>query len=145
MARGEEANKPETEAKTAEAKTAEAKTLVATSAGIQVAALFTTGNLASLQGSVLAASIVPAVLTYLIGPSFVLFTTGVAFGISLLVPLVLSGSADNDVAPNRSPLTWIVALLNGFVIFASVVGIQTGAAPVVEATATAIGASSGSP
>lgn len=93
-------------------------------ASVQVGSLFTTGSLATLQGSVLAAALVPAVLGYLIGPTFEPFTKWTAFIISIIVPLVIAYASN---AENRNPLTWTVAVLNGFVIFASAVGIQVGA------------------
>jgi hypothetical protein len=81
-------------------------------------ALFTKESLASLQGAAAATLLVPNVLTYLIGNSFQPYEKWVA----LVVALLLSAIVAIQV-PTKGWVKWIVAILNGFLIFASAVGL----------------------
>ncbi len=88
-----------------------------------LSALFTMESLLSLQGSAAAALLVPAVLLYLIGEGFKPVAKWVSFVIALgLSYLVAALAADTGV------LKWVLAFFNGFLVFASAVGINQGAA-----------------
>jgi hypothetical protein len=85
--------------------------------------LFTTTSLLSLQGSAAAALIVPNVLKYLISTIPTWATKWIAFvialGLSFLVAVVASDS---------NFMKWVVAFFNGFLVFASAMGINQAAA-----------------
>ncbi len=88
-----------------------------------LSALFTMESLLSLQGSAAAALLVPAVLLYLIGEGFKPVAKWVSFVIALgLSYLVAYLAADTGF------LKWVLAFFNGFLVFASAVGINQGAA-----------------
>jgi hypothetical protein len=84
-----------------------------------VNALFTSDSLVSLQGSTAAALLVPNVLVHLVGSSFAPFAKWVAFGIAMSLALLVANRASET-----GRFKWIVAVLNGFLIFASAVGIN---------------------
>lgn len=81
-------------------------------------ALFTKESLASLQGAAAATLLVPNVLTYLIGNSFQPYEKWVALVVALLLAAIVAVQA-----PTKSWIKWVVAVLNGFLIFASAVGL----------------------
>jgi hypothetical protein len=84
--------------------------------------LFTLTSLLSLQGSAIATMLIPNVLGYLIGASFNPLRKWVAFAIAMLLSLLVA-----YVATSSDATKWIVAVFNGFLVFASAVGInQTG-------------------
>jgi hypothetical protein len=88
-----------------------------------LSALFTMESLLSLQGSAAAALLVPAVLLYLVGEGFRPAAKWVSFIIALgLSYLVAYLAADTGF------LKWVLAFFNGFLVFASAVGINQGAA-----------------
>jgi len=80
--------------------------------------LFTKESLASLQGAAAATLLVPNVLTYLIGSSFHPYEKWVGFGIAMLLSLVVAAQA-----PKKGWVKWVAAILNGFLIYASAVGL----------------------
>ena len=87
-------------------------------------ALFTLESLLSLQGSAAAALLVPNVLGFLIG--------GAKFNncrkwISFFIAMGLSYLAA-ALAPSPNWVKWVLASFNGFLVFASAVGINQAAA-----------------
>lgn len=83
------------------------------------AGLFTMSSLATLQGGAAAAIIVPNVIGYLVGPSFETGRKWVSFGVALIVAFLAAGLA-TGVGWEK----WILAIFNGFLIFASAMGIN---------------------
>lgn len=83
----------------------------------KINALFTSESLLSLQGAALVSMVVPNVLTYLIGPSFLPYEKWLGFGIAMLLALMIATRSTE-----RGAMKWIVALLNGFLIFSSAAG-----------------------
>jgi hypothetical protein len=88
--------------------------------------LFTWASLGTLQGAVAATFIVTNVLGSLIGDSFDKWRKWFAFLFAVGLELGLAYSA----AGSDSFQKWIVAILNGFLVYASVVGINQGSAAV---------------
>ncbi len=86
-------------------------------------ALFTLASLLSLQGAAAASLLVPNVLTYLIGPNFKQYEKWVAFAIAMGLALITA-----FIATDTSLLKWLVAVFNGFLIFASAIGVNEMAA-----------------
>ncbi|OQY97283.1 MAG: hypothetical protein B6D41_03760 [Chloroflexi bacterium UTCFX4] len=86
-------------------------------------ALFTLSSLLSLQGATAASLLIPNVLTYLIGLQFKPYEKWTAFAIALLLALVTA-----FLATDANNLKWLVAIFNGFLIFASAVGLNEMAA-----------------
>jgi hypothetical protein len=84
--------------------------------------LFTIASLVSLQGSAAAALLVPNVLTYLVGNAFKPYAKWVSFAISMGLAYLVAA-----LAPDSEWTKWIVALFNGFLVFASAVGINEAA------------------
>lgn len=82
-------------------------------------ALFTLTSLLSLQGAAAASLLVPNVLTYLIGANFKPYEKWVAFAIAMALALVTA-----YLATDANVLKWLVAVFNGFLIFASAVGVN---------------------
>lgn len=82
-------------------------------------ALFTLSSLLSLQGAAAASLLVPNILTYLIGPSFQSYEKWIAFAIAMLLALVTAW-----IATDTNILKWLVAIFNGFLIFASAAGVN---------------------
>jgi hypothetical protein len=80
--------------------------------------LFTLESLLSLQGAALASWIVPNVLGYIIGIKFnklrKYFSLLISFSLAFLIATISKVSWTG----------WIVAIFNGFLIFASAVGIN---------------------
>jgi hypothetical protein len=62
--------------------------------------------------------LVPNVLAYLIGSSFAPYEKWVAFIIAMLLAFLIALQASD-----KSATKWILAVLNGFLIFASAVGL----------------------
>jgi hypothetical protein len=86
-------------------------------------ALFTLTSLLSLQGAAAACLLVPNVMTYLIGANFKPYEKWVAFAIAMVLALVTA-----YIAADASLLKWLVAVFNGFLIFASAIGVNEMAA-----------------
>lgn len=84
-------------------------------------ALFTMQSLLSLQGSAAAAFIVPNVLGYLVGGKFDPYRKWVSFGVALILAYLVA-----ILAPTADWTKWILAFFNGFLVFASAVGINEG-------------------
>lgn len=84
-------------------------------------ALFTTESLLSLQGAAAAALLVPNVLGYLIGKAFDLYRKWVSFALAMILAYLVA-----FLAPDAHWMKWIQAFFNGFLIFASAVGINEG-------------------
>ena len=80
--------------------------------------LFSKESLLSLQGAATATIIIPNVLGYLIGESFSPYQKWVGFGIAMLLALYTAAQA-----PSKDANKWVVALFNGFLIFASAAGL----------------------
>lgn len=89
--------------------------------------LFTKESLLTLQGSALVTLMVPNVLRYLIGPDFAGFEKWVGFAIAMLLALLIASQASE-----KTWITWVLAVFNGFLIFASAVGLTTALAPGTE-------------
>ncbi len=86
-------------------------------------ALFTLTSLLSLQGAAAASLLVPNVLTYLIGPPFKPYEKWASFAIALVLALLTA-----FIASDANVLKWVVAVFNGFLIFASAIGVNEMAA-----------------
>ena len=98
-----------------------------------LSALFTKESLLGLQGAAAAALLVPAVLGYLIGPRFTpRIAKWVSFAIAIFLAYVVAFLAVDD----KSFVKWVLAFFNGFLIFASAVGINQMAA---KPTGTTLG------
>lgn len=80
--------------------------------------LFTLESLLSLQGAALASWIVPNTLGYLIGNKFTKARKWVSFAIAFILAFLVA------LTSNIAIIGWIVAIFNGFLIFASAVGIN---------------------
>ena len=89
-------------------------------------ALFTVQSLLSLQGSAAAALLVPNVLAYLIGEPFKAeYKKWVSFFLAIALAYLVAILAPN---PEGDWTRYILAFFNGFLIFASSVGINQAAA-----------------
>ncbi|HEY6072530.1 MAG TPA: hypothetical protein VIV15_03845 [Anaerolineales bacterium] len=84
----------------------------------KINALFTTESLMSLQGAALVAMVIPNVLTYLLGPAFAPLEKWVGFGIAMLLALYIASRSTE-----KSPMKWLIGVLNGFLIFAAAAGL----------------------
>ena len=82
--------------------------------------LFSKESLLSLQGCAAVTLLVPNVLAYLIGSGFAPYQKWVAFGVAMLLALYVASQA-----PGKAGVKWVLAVLNGFLIFASAVGLTT--------------------
>jgi hypothetical protein len=80
--------------------------------------LFSKESLFSLQGAAAATLIVPNVLGYLIGANFYPYEKWVAFGVAMLLALLTAAQA-----PSKEAGKWLIAIFNGFLIFASAAGL----------------------
>jgi hypothetical protein len=85
-------------------------------------ALFTVQSLLSLQGSAAACLLVPNVLSYLFGDSFKPYKKWVSFALAIILSYLVA-----ILAPNTDWSKWILAFFNGFLVFASAVGINQAA------------------
>jgi hypothetical protein len=83
----------------------------------RINSLFTKESLLSLQGAALAATIVPNVLTYLIGSAFLPLEKWVGFGIAMLFAIYIAVQSTDKGAQK-----WLIAILNGFLIFSAAAG-----------------------
>ncbi|MCW2758383.1 MAG: hypothetical protein JWO46_2129, partial [Nocardioidaceae bacterium] len=94
--------------------------------------LFTPTSLVTLQGSALAAFLIPNVLGVAVPKFFPKAAyAATSLGVALAIQLsVASGTTDKDV------VTWAVAVLNGFLVAASALGIN-------QATQTGTGVGGG--
>jgi len=93
--------------------------------------LFTFESLLSLQGAAAATLLIPNVLQYLFGAGFQPYEKWVAFAIAMGLSLLVAGLADE-----KTWTKWVVACFNGFLIFASALGINQAAASATPATET---------
>lgn len=84
--------------------------------------LFTIQSLLSMQGAAAASLIVPNVLIYLLGDSFKPYKKWVAFLIAMALSYVVA-----ILAPTQDWTKWLIAFFNGFLVFASAVGINQAA------------------
>jgi len=82
-------------------------------------AFFTIQSLLTLQGSTAATLLVPNVLGYLVGKSLDKYRKYISFIISMFLAYLIA-----IIASTEPWYKWILAFLNGFVIFASAVGIN---------------------
>ncbi len=80
--------------------------------------LFTRESLMSLQGAAAATLLVPSVLTFLIGSSFRPYEKWAALATALII-----SAAVTVKARERGAVKWIIAALNGLLIYASAVGL----------------------
>jgi hypothetical protein len=80
--------------------------------------LFSKESLFSLQGAATATLIIPNILAYLIGEDFTPYQRWVGFGIAMVLALFTAAQA-----PNKDSSKWIMAIFNGFLIFASAAGL----------------------
>ena len=62
--------------------------------------------------------ILPNVITYLIGPAFLPFEKWVGFGIAMLFAVYIALQSTD-----RGVLKWLIAVLNGFLIFSAAAGL----------------------
>lgn len=85
----------------------------------RINSLFTKESLLSLQGAALAAMIIPNVLTSLIGAAFMPFEKWVGFGIAMLFALYIARQSTDQGAQK-----WLIAILNGFLIFTAAAGMS---------------------
>jgi uncharacterized membrane protein YgcG len=83
--------------------------------------LFTSQSLFTLQGSALAAFLVPNVLGKVLKLAGRL-RAGISLAISLVLQIVVASSTDG-----KNGTTWIVAVLNGFLVAASALGVNQAA------------------
>jgi hypothetical protein len=81
--------------------------------------LFTITSLLTLQGSAGVAWFVPNTLGWLFGTGFDKARKWVALGVALGLALVAA-----SMVPDPSVLTWVVAPINGLLIFATAMGIN---------------------
>ncbi len=84
-------------------------------------ALFTVESLLSLQGAAAAALLVPNVIGYLVGEAFHPYKKWVSFGLSMILAYLVA-----FLAPDAHWMKWVQAFFNGFLVFASAVGINEG-------------------
>lgn len=84
--------------------------------------LFTLQSLLSLQGAAAASLLVPNVLAHLIGERFQPYKKWISFIIALGLAYFVA-----ILAETQALTKWIIAFFNGFLIFASAVGINEGA------------------
>lgn len=80
--------------------------------------LFSKESLFSLQGAAAATLIIPNVLGYLIGASFDPYQKWTGFAIAMILALVTAAQA-----PSKDSSKWVMAVFNGFLIFASAAGL----------------------
>ncbi|MEV6918667.1 hypothetical protein AB0M83_27170 [Amycolatopsis sp. NPDC051106] len=92
---------------------------------MQIDQLFTVESVLTLQGATAATLLVPHVVQSLAGRRYTeLWRLRTAFVVAMALALLTAAIADG------SPLKWLIAVLNGCLVFASAVGInQTVIAP----------------
>lgn len=81
--------------------------------------LYSWASLISLQGSTAATLLFANVLGYLVGESFTPYRKWVALFVAVLLQLLAAAFGDASGAE-----VWIVALLNGLLVFASAIGLN---------------------
>jgi predicted ester cyclase len=81
--------------------------------------LFTLQSLLSLQGAAAAALLVPNVLIYLFGAGFKPYKKWASFMIAMGLACLTA-----VLAPTEAWTKWLIAIFNGFLIFASAVGVN---------------------
>ena len=81
--------------------------------------LYTGASLLSLQGSAAAALLVPNVLGNLIGERFDPWRKWTSLGIAMGLALLAAG-----LATEAGGIKWVVAFFNGFLVFASAMGLN---------------------
>lgn len=81
--------------------------------------LFSGASLLSLQGAAAAALLVPNVLGNLIGARFDKWRKWTSLGIALALAYLAA-----FLAKDANAIKWVVALFNGFLIFASAMGLN---------------------
>lgn len=81
--------------------------------------LFSGASLLSLQGAAAAALLVPNVLGNLLGQRFDKWRKWTSLGIALVLAYLAA-----FLAKDASALKWVVAFFNGFLIFASAMGLN---------------------
>jgi len=84
----------------------------------KINALFTRESLLTLQGAALAAMIIPNVLTYLIGATFLPYEKWLGFGIAMAFAIYIATRSKE-----KGILKWVIAVLNGFLIFSASAGL----------------------
>jgi hypothetical protein len=89
-------------------------------------ALFTKESLAGLQGAAAATLLVPNVLTYLIGNDFQPYEKWLGFAIAMVLSAMVALQA-----PKKGWTKWVAAILNGFLVYASAVGLNSAMSPPV--------------
>jgi hypothetical protein len=89
--------------------------------------LFTITSLLALQGSATAALLVPNVLAYLIGDKFQPYEKWVSFAVAMGLAYLVAVLAESDAWTK-----WIVAFFNGFLIFATAVGLNEGIGEITD-------------
>jgi hypothetical protein len=85
---------------------------------------FTTESLLSLQGAAAAALLIPNVLVYLIPSLGNQVRKWISFTISMLLAYLVA-----ILAPDPGFVKWVLAFFNGFLIFASAMGINEAVSP----------------
>lgn len=80
--------------------------------------LFSFSSLITLQGSAAAAVLVPNVIGYFAGPKFDKYRKWISLAIAMALAYTAAFVAGDGA------LTWVVAFLNGLLIFASAVGLN---------------------
>jgi hypothetical protein len=85
-----------------------------------VDALFTTTSLVTLEGSAAVSTLIPNVLGFLLGAGFDRWRKVVGFIVAMALALFVA-----TLATDKSLSTWVVAVINGFLIFASAVGLNS--------------------
>jgi ABC-type Fe3+-siderophore transport system permease subunit len=80
--------------------------------------LFSRESLLTLQGAALAAMIIPNVLTYLIGAAFLPYEKWLGFGIAMTIAIYIATRSRD-----KGTLRWVIAVLNGFLIFSASAGL----------------------
>lgn len=81
--------------------------------------LYSVASLLSLQGAAAAALLIPNVLGTLIGENFDRYRKWTSFGVAIVLSFVSAA-----LATNAGWIKWLLALFNGFLVFASAMGIN---------------------
>ena len=84
-----------------------------------LSSLYTFTSLVTLQGATAATLLFANVLGYLVGANFNPYRKWVALGVAMLLQLLAAAFADE-----QSAQTWIVAVFNGLLVFASAIGLN---------------------
>jgi hypothetical protein len=84
----------------------------------RINALFTKESLMSLQGAALVTLVVPNVITFLVGSAFLPYEKWLGFVIAMGMAIYIA-SQSSDTGAQK----WVIAILNGFLIFAAAAGL----------------------